>query len=91
MCVCLMEWLPLSPPFCLYSHNTGTTHWLDPRFARYQKHSILECSENGKCWVLGLREGRGGGGGGGWSVVDLTLVSPSQRVCRIRFHSMLGD
>ena len=31
------------------SHSTGTTHWLDPRLARYLKHSILECSENGEC------------------------------------------
>lgn len=35
----------LSPPFS--SHNTGTTHWLDPRLARYLKHSMLECTENG--------------------------------------------
>lgn len=27
-------------------HSTGTTHWLDPRLARYLKHSILECNEN---------------------------------------------
>ena len=74
MCVCVMEWLPLSPPFCLYSHSTGTTHWLDPRFARYLKHSILECTENGECWVLWLRTG----GGEEVVCVDLTLVSESE-------------
>lgn len=32
----------------VYSHSTGTTHWLDPRLARYLKHSILDCGENGE-------------------------------------------
>ena len=29
-------------------HNTGTTHWLDPRLAGRMKQNILECSENGE-------------------------------------------
>jgi hypothetical protein len=27
-------------------HNTGTTHWLDPRLARSLKHSLLECEDD---------------------------------------------
>jgi C-terminal processing protease CtpA/Prc len=27
-------------------HNTGTTHWLDPRLSGRMKQNILECSEN---------------------------------------------
>lgn len=30
--------------FC--SHNTGTSHWLDPRLARVRKHSLGECGED---------------------------------------------
>jgi len=41
------QFQPLPSP-CSCSHSTGTTHWLDPRLARYLKHSLLECSENGK-------------------------------------------
>ena len=33
---------------CPSSHNTGTTHWIDPRFARCMKHSLLECEDDGK-------------------------------------------
>ena len=29
-------------------HNTGTTHWLDPRLSGRMKLNILECSENGE-------------------------------------------
>ncbi|XP_028171142.1 membrane-associated guanylate kinase, WW and PDZ domain-containing protein 1 isoform X2 [Ostrinia furnacalis] len=28
------------------SHNTGTSHWLDPRLARVRKHSLGECGED---------------------------------------------
>lgn len=31
---------------CFYSHNTGTSHWLDPRLARVRKHSLGECGED---------------------------------------------
>ena len=68
-------WLPLS---CLCSHNTGTTHWLDPRFARYLKHSILKCTENGECWVLWLQKGQGGGGDTLKVLVGLALVSRAE-------------
>ncbi|XP_048000516.1 membrane-associated guanylate kinase, WW and PDZ domain-containing protein 2-like isoform X2 [Leguminivora glycinivorella] len=27
-------------------HNTGTSHWLDPRLARVRKHSLGECGED---------------------------------------------
>ncbi|TMW48612.1 hypothetical protein DOY81_006305, partial [Sarcophaga bullata] len=27
-------------------HNTGTSHWLDPRLSKYQKKSLEECSED---------------------------------------------
>ena len=36
------------------SHNTGTTHWMDPRFARSMKHSLLECEDDGKNGVVCL-------------------------------------
>lgn len=29
-----------------FSHNTGTSHWLDPRLSKYQKMSLEECSED---------------------------------------------
>lgn len=32
---------------CAYSHNTGTTHWLDPRLVHNLKHSLLECEDDG--------------------------------------------
>ena len=38
-----------------YSHNTGTTHWLDPRMARNLKHSLLECEDDGEwVWSVGV-------------------------------------
>ena len=30
------------------SHNTETTHWLDPRLSRVQKHSPGECGDDGE-------------------------------------------
>ncbi|KAH8372863.1 hypothetical protein KR009_006596 [Drosophila setifemur] len=27
-------------------HNTGTSHWLDPRLSKYQKKSLEDCCEN---------------------------------------------
>ena len=29
-----------------FSHNTGTSHWLDPRLSRVQKLSLEECADN---------------------------------------------
>lgn len=29
-----------------YSHNTGTSHWLDPRLSKFQKKSLEECSDD---------------------------------------------
>lgn len=29
-----------------YSHNTGTSHWLDPRLSKYQKKSLEDCCED---------------------------------------------
>lgn len=28
-----------------HSHNTGTSHWLDPRLSKFQKKSLEECTE----------------------------------------------
>ena len=30
----------------LYSHNTGTSQWLDPRLSKIQKKSLEECTED---------------------------------------------
>lgn len=30
----------------IFSHNTGTSHWLDPRLSKYQKKSLEECGED---------------------------------------------
>lgn len=30
--------------FC--SHNTGTSHWLDPRLSKYQKKSLVDCQDD---------------------------------------------
>lgn len=27
-------------------HNTGESHWLDPRFSKFQKKSLQDCSED---------------------------------------------
>ena len=32
----------------IISHNTETTHWLDPRLMRVMSHDPLECDDNGK-------------------------------------------
>lgn len=34
--------------FCLYyiSHNTGTSHWLDPRLSKFQKKSLEDCGDD---------------------------------------------
>lgn len=32
--------------FCRCSHNSSTSHWLDPRLSRIQKKSLEDCSEN---------------------------------------------
>ena len=29
-------------------HNTGSTHWLDPRLSHCMKIALLDCSENGQ-------------------------------------------
>ncbi|XP_018407261.1 PREDICTED: membrane-associated guanylate kinase, WW and PDZ domain-containing protein 1-like isoform X2 [Cyphomyrmex costatus] len=29
-----------------YSHNTGTSHWLDPRLSKFQKRSLEECLDD---------------------------------------------
>jgi len=29
-----------------FSHNTGTSHWLDPRLSRIQKLSLEDCADN---------------------------------------------
>jgi len=36
------------------SHNTETTHWLDPRLMRQMHHDPLECAEDGNyvCTVM---------------------------------------
>ena len=36
-------------------HNTGSTHWFDPRLSQRMKQGLLECSENGELcgWVGG--------------------------------------
>jgi hypothetical protein len=31
---------------CLDSHNTGTSHWLDPRLSKFQKRSLEECLDD---------------------------------------------
>ena len=33
-------------------HNTGSTHWLDPRLSHCLKNGLLECSENGQLACL---------------------------------------
>lgn len=30
----------------LYSHNTGTSHWLDPRLSKFQKKSLEDCMDD---------------------------------------------
>lgn len=30
----------------LLSHNTGTSHWLDPRLSKYQKKSLVDCQDD---------------------------------------------
>ena len=37
--------ISVCPPL---SHNTETTHWLDPRLSRVQKHSPSECGDDGE-------------------------------------------
>lgn len=29
-----------------YSHNTGTSHWLDPRLSKFQKKSLEDCMDD---------------------------------------------
>lgn len=30
----------------LHSHNTGTSHWLDPRLSKFQKKSLEDCMDD---------------------------------------------
>lgn len=32
--------------YSTYSHNTGTSHWLDPRLSKFQKKSLEDCSDD---------------------------------------------
>ena len=51
----LCMYMCVRPPlYSVYSHNTGSTHWLDPRLTGYMKQDLLQCSENGE---LGLGMG----------------------------------
>lgn len=36
----------LTDQLLLYSHNTGTSQWLDPRLSKIQKKSLEECAED---------------------------------------------
>ena len=33
----------------VFSHDSESTHWLDPRLTNNQKMSPLECKDDGKC------------------------------------------
>lgn len=32
----------------VFSHNTGTTQWMDPRLAQLKKATVDECNDDGK-------------------------------------------
>jgi len=44
--------LVLTHGLLISSHNTETTHWLDPRLMRQLHHDPLECSDDGNMFIL---------------------------------------